>query len=108
MGYIKIPLENAEANKAGDITLNCNKAYSVIKDGSELQIKTTPVGSTGTVVGWAIRFTAVPTEQDAVNLQELIALASQNPSSIQLFELEDKTSMVRQGGLEPSASIDDE
>lgn len=107
MGYIKIPVENVENNKAGDITLNCNKAYSVKKAGTELQIKTTPVGAAGQVVGWSIRFTSSPSEQDAVNLQELIAIASQRPGSIQLFELEDKTSMVRQGGLQPS-TIDDE
>lgn len=108
MGYIKMPLEDAATNKAGDITLNCNKAYSVKKDGSDLQIRTTPVGAAGKVVGWAIRFTAVPTEQDAVNLQELIALASQDPNSIHLFELEEEDKYVRQGGLEPSSSLDDE
>ena len=108
MGYIKIPLANAENNKAGDITLNCNKVYSVRLDGTELVVRTTPVGAAGKVVGWAIRFTSSPSEQDAVNLQELIAIASQKPGSIQLFELEDETSMVRQGGLQPSSSVDDE
>jgi hypothetical protein len=107
MGYIKMPIENSDAKKAGDITLNCNKAYSVKKDGSELQIRTTPVGGAGKVVGWAIRFTGTPTEQDAVNLQELIALASQDPNSIQLFELEEEDKYVRQGGLEPTL-LDDE
>lgn len=108
MGYIKMPLQNSAGNQAGNITLNCNKAYSVRKDGAELQIRTTPVGPAGQVIGWAIRFTAVPTEQDAVNLQELIALASQNPNSIQLFEPEGEDNYVREGGLEPSASINDE
>ncbi len=107
MGYIKMPIEDSAADKIGNITLNCNKAYSVKKDGAELQIRTTPVGVAGKVVGWAIRFTAVPTEQDAVNLQELIAVASQKPNSIQLFELEEEGKYVRQGGLEPS-TIDDE
>tara|TARA_Y100000389_G_scaffold203923_1_gene254111 strand:+ start:60 stop:383 length:324 start_codon:yes stop_codon:yes gene_type:complete len=107
MGYIKMPLENAAGDKAGEITLNFSKAYSVKKNGSELRVRTTPVGAAGQVVGWAIRFTSTPTEQDALNLQKLIALASQEPRNILLFELEDDTSKVRQGGLEPS-TIDDE
>ena len=109
MGYIKMPLENSDGGKAGDITLNCNKAYRVKVDGGELQINTTSVGdSGGEVIGWAIRFTTTATEKDAINLQELIAVASQDPNSIQLFELEDDTSMVRQGGLEPTPSNSDE
>jgi len=108
MGYIKIPLQDTDGGKAGDITLNCNKAYSAVLDGTEIQIRTTPVGAAGNVVGWAVRFTSDPTEQDAINLQNLIALASQKQNDILLFELEDDTAMVRQGGLQPSPSIVDE
>lgn len=107
MGYIRMPIENSAGERAGDITLNCNKAYSVIKDGAELQIKTTTVGAADKVIGWAVRFTASPSEQDAINLQNLIALASQKQNDILLFELENDTSMVRQGGLTPS-QVNDE
>ena len=107
MGYVKIPLEGASGDNIGDITLNCTDAYSVRKDGSSLIIRTSLAGTAGNVIGYDFRFTGVPTEQDALNLEKLIAEASQKVNDILLFEPTTDI-LVRQGGIQPSATIADE
>ena len=108
MGYVKIPLEGASSDNIGNITLNCTDAYSVKLEGIEIVIRTSLAGAAaGQVIGWAIRFTGSPSEQDALNLEKLIAEASQKVNDILLFEPTTNI-LVRSGGIQPSATIADE
>ena len=108
MGYVKIPLEGGSGDNIGNITLNCTDAYSVKKNGTSLVVRTSLVGATGNVIGYDFRFTGSgPSEQDALNLEKLIAEASQKVNDILLFEPTTNI-LVRSGGIQPSATIADE